>query len=266
MIFANFTHPPQPNDGAVLPTCAQTVATAVAKFPGFAGYILHNPDQWNSEGVMGYPYGLDGQDWKNAHAVAGNLWARIGGCKPHDLPAKDGPIDTLAKKLRPSTAVLLDYGSGQGAEADYGRFRRIFQNSAAGNSLIVAPEANARRAWITGAANVWLTAEWFHCNDVAVPNATNDCDDDRWSVRDWLATHPETKFVVEITTDKRADPARKLGFCPTADCPNPCPDWSAARVEIAKAFHSIDPKRVVVSVRMTGMSPAQVAALRSLNG
>lgn len=43
------------------------------------------------------------------------------------------------------------------------------------------------------------------------------------------------------------------------------PQRRAADPALAKAFHAIDPARVIVSVRMTGMSPAQVATLRALN-
>lgn len=266
MIYVNFTHPPKPAGTPTLPTVTETTTKAVAQFPGFPGYVFFQPSQWNGEGEWGYPDPVDGKDCKSAATAAGTLWYRVGGCKPRDLPTKDGPIATVMDKFRPAKVIICDFGSGVhpmiASEADTHTESDRYQRIITANGQVFCAEANARRAWIKPAANVWICAEWFHFNDVPIPGATNDCDAQRWSVRDWLAAHPETKVVVEITSETR----KNLGFSPTADNPKPCPDWAAARVDLAKKYHAIDPKRVVVSVRMSGMSPAQVALLRSLNG
>jgi hypothetical protein len=273
MIFANFSHPPKPATGnATLPTVTETVTKAVAAYPGFPGYVLFQPDQWNGEGEWGYPINVDGKDCKNAAIAADTLWYRVGGCKPRDLPLKDGPIATLMDKLRPAKVIICDFGSGLHPQIatpdDTHRESDRYQRIITANGQVFCAEANARRDWIKPSANVWICAEWFHFSDVPIPGAMNDCDEQRWRVRDWLAAHPDTKVIVEVTSETR----KNLGFSPTANdpSPNPWPDWATAKFEIAKAYHYIDPERVIVSVRMggkpgDGMSPAQVAALRSLN-
>lgn len=247
MIYCNFTNPPGETDIS----CAATVADIIAKFPGFPGYVYHNPDQPGSSGDgMGYPYDLNGPDWKAASKLAGNLIARIGGCATHDLPPRDGPIDTLAKRLRPSTLVIGDYASGSDAQAESQRYGRVF----AANGMIFAHEANAKRSWVIPDANTWISAEWFSW-DVPLPAAAAS----NWSVKRWkiaeLLAIPGTKVIVEINSSTRHD----VGFA------NGVADWPSQKVAMAKAYHSIDPARVIVSVRMSGMSAAQVAELRALN-
>lgn len=254
MIGINFTHPPKPAGTDALPDIVATVRNAVAKFPGFPGYIFHNPDQWGSSGEgMGYPYSLYGPAWKDAYTAAapGLLWPRIGGCATHDLPPTDGPIDTLCKRLRPSTVVLCDFASSDEAKAESDRFQSVIHK----NGMVFAPEANAIQSYITPGATNWIVAEWFLW-DVPLPvGATSGWKPTRWKIRDWLAASPDTKVIVEVTSDSR----HTSGFV------NGCPDWPAQKVAIAKSFHAIDPARVLVSVRGSGLSAAQVAELRGLN-
>ena len=248
MIYLNFTNAPNATDIS----CAATVADIIAKYPGFPGYVFANPDQPGSSGDgMGYPYDLNGPDWKAACKIAGNLIARIGGCATHDLPPRDGPIDTLAKRLRPSTLVIGDYASGKDAQAEYQRYARVF----AANGLVFAPEANAKQPWIVPDANTWICAEWFLWDHPLPAGAVSAFNARRWRIAELLAI-PGTKVIVEINSSTRHD----AGFA------NGVADWPAQKVAMAKAYHGIDKDRVIVSVRPSGMSAAQVEELRGLNG
>lgn len=251
MIYASFTNSPSAIQGKI--DQGAVTAAFVAKYPGFPGYVYANPDQPSSTGDgMGYPYDIYGPTWKSAcsaaKAAGGILLPRIGGCATHDLPPNDGVIATLMDRFRPSSAILADYGSGPDVEKETTRYRLAAQ----ANGQVYAPEANAKRAWLTPGPNLWIVAQWYMWG-VPVTGAVVVDSERRWKIAEVLATG--AKVVVEVNMIERDG----SGFT------DGCPDWAAARVALAKQFHAIDPKNVIVSVRMTGMSGAQVAELRACN-
>lgn len=251
MIACNFTNPPNIAPDAI--DVAARTAEIVAAYPGFGHYVFHNPDQPGSSGEgMGWPYDLYGPAWKDACKAAspGKLWARVGGFKTNDVPATAGKIDTLCKRLRPSPGVLFDYMSGAEAEDAAKRVQPVV----ALNGMVCVPEANAKRPYIVPDANTWICAEWFLWDWPApVPNALNGWNANRWKIQEVIAKG--AKVIVEITSMER----KGFGYVDGVD------PWSSARVGLAKMFHAIDPANVIVSVRMSGMSAAQVAVLRGMN-
>ena len=255
MIALSCTNPPNTAPALIDPSV--TVAAVIAAYPGFPVYILSNPDQAGSTGDgMGYPYDLSGKEWKAACKIAADagaeLWPRIGGCETHDLPARDGPIATLMDKLRPSKVVLCDYASGQDAMDESNRYQSAIHE----NGQVFAAEANGKRPYIWAAANTWIVGEWFRWSLAAsIPGAVSAWNSRSWDLPEWLSKNAETKAIVEVTSIER----HAVGFV------DGVADWPAAKVDLAKRFHAIDPKRVVVSVRPSGLSAAQVQELRGLN-
>lgn len=249
MIYVNCTH--SPKESPLTLSCAATMRRVVEKSPGFPGYILHNPDQPGSSGEgMGYPYEVNGKDWKEAFNVCGNLWPRIGGAEPHDLPPRDGPIATLMDKFRPSKGIVCDFTSSNEAVEEAVRYQRIINE----NNQIFISEANAKQPHIVPDANTWIAAEWFLW-DIKIPGSVNGWKPRRWKIEELLAL-PDTKILVEVTSETR----RGLGFPDDT-----CPDWATAKLTIAEAFHNLSPSRMIVSVRTSDMLPSQIDHLRSLN-
>lgn len=254
MIYLNFVNSP-----AVIPADirqSEVVAAFVAKYPGFPGYVYANPDQPGSSGEgMGYPGDIYGPEWKKAceaaKAAGGALIPRIGGCATHDLPIYDGQLDTLAKRLRPSPFVIGDYASGQDAQVEYTRFQRTFS----ANKMPFAPEANAIRTWISPDADTWICAEWFLWDHPLPASAVSGWNARRWKIADVLA-RVGAKVIVEINSIERHD----CGFV------DGVADWPGQKCEMALAYHNIDPARVIVSVRPSGMTDQQVKRLREANG
>lgn len=256
MIACNFTNSPNVSPDAI--DVAARTAEVVAMYPGFPGYIYHNPDQPGSSGDgMGWPDSLYGPAWKEACKVASpaQLWARIGGCKTGDIPMLPGKIDTMCKRLggsaiqRRSPGIIFDFMSGDPAEDAAKRLQPVV----AANGLVCVSEANAKRPYIVPDSNTWICAEWILWDwPVPVTHAVNGWNPTRWKISELLAK-PDVKVVVEITSIER----RGFGFTEGVA------DWRTSQVELAKMFNDIDPARVIVSVRATQKN---ADALRKLNG
>lgn len=264
MIYLNF-----PNSPHVAPADirqSEVVAAMVAKYPGFPGYVYINPDQTDGSDLggnpgMSYPGDIYGPEWKRACEVAksagGVLIPRIGGCATHDLPRlPDGPINqgkinTLFARLRPSPVTIGDFASATESKPEC----VAYMTGAASTKSVFAAEANAKQPHIAPDGDTWVCAEYFLW-DIPIDGVTSGWNSRRWGLREYLRANPLAKAIVEINSIER----HGCGF------PDGCPDWAQTRFDMALMFHSIDPKRVIVSVRPSEKwTPAQIKRLHEAN-